>query len=437
MNWLLKIVEGPVKGAEIALVEGIRLKVGSADTCDIVIADNTIAGEAFELDVAPEAVSFIDPSGAVSELVPFEIKSIGTTSFAIGPAEGNWKALVKKPVEAPKPSEVPEDKEIPADKDEEAPIAEATAEEPKKKRRGVGCLIALLIAVLLGAAIWALFHYRPAGAEKYLAQAESYESEYVKPYLEKAKPYAERGEEVAQEYWAKVSNIVKGWFEKEPIVVEPVTPPEEALKALADEHGLVLSEAEGGFLLIGNCALRTERRAIRALALAIDSTVKFDLTDDETLRESSNELLFALTGGTLKAVKAENRVVTIVGYAETSDELASDLVALNADVKGIENVDTTQVRLGLKAPTPVIVPSPAENIVDKAAPDVVVEQPKKVAKTRAYPVAGILMKPYPCVVMRNGLRLVEGSELGSAHIEKIEAGKIVLKEGGATFVWEP
>lgn len=437
MNWLLKIVEGPVKGAEIALVEGIRLKVGSADSCDIVLADNTIPGEAFELDVAPEAVTLIDLSGAVSELVPFEVKSIGTTSFAIGPAEGNWKALVKKPVEAPKPSEVPEDKEIPADKDDESPIAETTAEEPKKKRRGLGCLIALLIAVLLGATIWALIYYRPAFTEKYLEVAEGYYAEYASPYVEKASPYIAEGKEKAKTYLEVLVEKVKGWATKEEPITEPTIDPIEALNALAFEYNLKLTENEGTYILSGNLARRTERRAIRALALAIDQSVKFDLTDDESLKDAANELLFALTGGTLKAVKAENRVVTIVGYAETSDELASDLVALNADVKGIENVDTTQVRLGLKAPEPTIVPSPAESIVDKAAPEVI-EPPKKSAKvTKAYPVAGILMKPYPCVVMRNGLRLVEGSELGTAHIERIEAGKIVLKEGGAVFEWVP
>lgn len=427
MDWLLKIVEGPIKGAEIALVEGIRLKVGSSDTSDIVLADSTIPAEAFDLDVAAEAVTMIMPNGAVSELVPFEIKTIGTTAFAIGPAQGDWKALVKKQIETPKAPQVTEVKE---ELQEEPKLEEITTEEPKKKRRGIGCVTVILIGIMLGVGIWALYHYRPTWAERELATTEV--------YLEKAKPYTERGEEVAEEFWAKLSNKVKGWFEKEPIVVEPVIPPKEALQTLADEHGFILSESDGHFLLSGNCSRRTERRAIRALALAIDSEVKFDLTDDETLRDASNELLFALTGGTLKAIEAKNRVVTLSGYAETSDELMNDIIALNADVKGIENVDTAQVRLGLKAPEPVIVPSPAEHIIDKAAPDIQKEPPLKEAKiSKSFPVAGILMKPYPCVVMRNGLRLVEGSELGTAHIDKIEADRIVLKEGGAVFEWRP
>ena len=37
MKFLLKIVQGPNAGAEIALVEGVRVTLGSADACDIVL----------------------------------------------------------------------------------------------------------------------------------------------------------------------------------------------------------------------------------------------------------------------------------------------------------------------------------------------------------------------------------------------------------------
>ena len=42
MNFLLKIVEGPNKGAEIALVEGVVVSLGKRDDCDIVLADATL-----------------------------------------------------------------------------------------------------------------------------------------------------------------------------------------------------------------------------------------------------------------------------------------------------------------------------------------------------------------------------------------------------------
>ena len=65
MNWLLKIAEGPMKGAEIALVGGTRVKVGASDACDIVVADATLGEVAFELDVTESGVTLIRPDGKV------------------------------------------------------------------------------------------------------------------------------------------------------------------------------------------------------------------------------------------------------------------------------------------------------------------------------------------------------------------------------------
>lgn len=426
MNWLMKIVEGPVKGAEIALVEGVRLKVGSADTCDIVLSDNTVAGEAFELDVAPEAVTLIDANGAVSELVPFEIKTIGTTAFAVGPVEGDWKALVKKEVEKPAKASEPT---VPEEKEEIAPEAVVEpAPEKKSRSHRWGMLVLLVLIVLLGAAVW---YFWPKIVEK-VPEAE----EYRVVLVEKSVAGWEKTVELSRVGYDWTKEKVAAWFkEDKSVIVE--TERTLSLKEIAEQYDLTLTEADGVSTLVGNCRRRTERFAIRALAQAADPFVRFDLTDDESLRDASNELLFALTGGSLKAVAATNRVVKLVGYAETTDDLAEAIRALNQDVKNIVALETEEVRLGIKSPEPSIVPSPAESVVDKAAPEIKPTAIKEAKVQKKYLVAGILMKPYPCVVMRNGLRLVEGSELGTAHIERIEAGRIVLREGGATFVWEP
>ena len=42
----------------------------------------------------------------------------------------------------------------------------------------------------------------------------------------------------------------------------------------------------------------------------------------------------------------------------------------------------------------------------------------------------MLTKPYPCLVLTDGHRLVEGAKLGKAVILKIEAEKLTLEEGG-------
>ena len=39
MNVLLKIVQGPNAGAEIALAEGMTVSLGKGDSCDILLAD--------------------------------------------------------------------------------------------------------------------------------------------------------------------------------------------------------------------------------------------------------------------------------------------------------------------------------------------------------------------------------------------------------------
>ena len=104
MNFLLKIVEGPAKGAEVALIEGTRVKVGSSSTCDIVLPDASLAEEAFELDVSESMVTLITPDGTQSQLTPFEIRDFGTTAVAIGPADEAWGELVR-PAPAVEPVE--------------------------------------------------------------------------------------------------------------------------------------------------------------------------------------------------------------------------------------------------------------------------------------------------------------------------------------------
>ena len=67
MNFLLKIVEGPNKGAEVALVEGVAVTLGRRDDCDIILADQTL----------PDAPVKIEPSATGvkvdgAALVPFD-----------------------------------------------------------------------------------------------------------------------------------------------------------------------------------------------------------------------------------------------------------------------------------------------------------------------------------------------------------------------------
>ena len=93
MKFLLKIVQGPNAGAEIALVEGVRVTLGSADSCDIVLADPTLPAEACAIEASADAV-VLTPSGAEPEtLEPLRVRSFGSTALAVGPADSPWGPL--------------------------------------------------------------------------------------------------------------------------------------------------------------------------------------------------------------------------------------------------------------------------------------------------------------------------------------------------------
>ena len=53
------------------------------------------------------------------------------------------------------------------------------------------------------------------------------------------------------------------------------------------------------------------------------------------------------------------------------------------------------------------------------------------------PVAGVILMPYPCLVLRDGSRAAEGSMVGEFKVEKIEADKVTLKRGEETVTWKP
>ena len=93
MKFLLKIVQGPNAGAEIALVEGVRVTLGSADSCDIVLADPTLPAEACAIEASADSVA-LTPSGAEPEtLAPLQVRSFGSTALAVGPADSPWGPL--------------------------------------------------------------------------------------------------------------------------------------------------------------------------------------------------------------------------------------------------------------------------------------------------------------------------------------------------------
>jgi len=427
MNFLLKIVEGPMKGAEIALVSGTRLKVGRGADCDIVLADASLDELAFELEVTEAGVTLIRGTGEIVTMRPFEVQDFGTTAVAIGPAEGSWEPLVR-----PQPAPAAEAAEEISAATPEAPTAaepsvevtetESHPDEGSRSRHhgcGWGCLmvVLLLLALLAGAAWW------------FLGRDGNWQ--------ENSRKLWERAQAKAGELaWAK--NEAK---DSSPEAVKSAQARAAAdLLELASKHGLLLEEQDGVRRLKGNVKRRTERLALRSLALAADSNVKIDLTDDETLGNAVTETLQACADGAITLVAASNRVVSLKGFAPTPMAFEKVLRALNGDVKGIEKLDTSAVNVGGVAPaavadTPFVMQS--ENSEIAVAPKNRPTAHRRPATARDYPISGILMVPFPCVIMRDGTKLVEGAQIGSATLQKIEADHLTLIDGGRKIDWRP
>ena len=442
MSWLLKVVDGPVKGAEVALIEGTRVKVGSSSACDIVLPDASLAEEAFELDVSEGTVTLITPDGTQSQLTPFEIRDFGTTAVAIGPADEPWGELVR-------PAPVAE-----AAKPEPEPEPEKPAEEEKKPRSSVFGIAVSRVLLAVAAVVVVVLLLGALALMRGCSRTDSHRDETVETRI-------------------------------------------LSLEEIAAQHGLKLEKDGDVRILKGNLRRRTERLAIRALALASDPRCKLDLTDDQTLLQACNDVLTLYSEGKVKAVSASNRVVRVAGHVSDSDQLERLLRAIDEDVRGVERVDVRGVSVNdmFAVPTPieerpveqriveVRVPGTSEtNVVTNvvyvsaaaaerpaqatsaapvatpvatpsaapvATPVPVPASPRsatpgrlptitKVAGKRAgLPFEGILTKPYPCVVLRDGLRILEGARVGAVKVVSIEADRLVLDDNGRLYEWRP
>ena len=385
MNFLLKIVEGPNKGAEIALVSGVAVTLGKGDDCDIVLADPTLPSAPVSIEASDSGVT-VDGE----PLEPFAVKTSGATSFAIGPSDAPWGELKwpgraeSREAESQEPesrgagggSREPdaERREPDAEKPEESPEA-----GPPRRRRGgcCGCIVALvLLAFALAALAW---FYRAA----------------IKDFC-KARGYD------VPEFFAQ-----SGGTE----AAQPVET--NMLAAVAARYGLSVEEGGGTPRLVGDLKTRAERLRATAEAYEVMPGVELDIVDDESFRTAADDALFTLTEGALKVVAATNRALSISGISRSPEALRRTLVALNADIPKLSGVDVAGVKFGI-VPRQVAMGDGHEDV--EAAESQVPRPKSKKAATPSFPVCGILTKPYPCLVMRDGSRMLEGAALGETGI---------------------
>ena len=402
MNFLLKIVEGPNKGAEIALVEGVAVTLGKGEDCDIVLADPTMPDAPLSVEASADGVVV----GGVP-LESFSVKTFGATSFAVGPADAPWGEL-----KWPKPEDREEERENGEESTEpppppttEPPSPPAT--EPSSRRRGgcFGCLFVLLgLLLVLIALVWLFW-------------------DALKPRAESLweKMYAGRSDSDDTPTVQSSGSVTRS----------------SSLRDIAAKYALSLVESDGRARISGNLKTRRDRLAATAEAYGAQPGVELDLSDDETLRTSAEDALFTLTEGALKVVAATNRVVSIAGSSRSPLLLKKTLEALNADLPKLRNVDTSGVVI-----SPLMARTDGDGAGDGEQADGIfpTRTPRRTSKKTAsptLPVCGILTTPYPCLVMRDGRRIMEGATVADSVIVEIGADSVTLTNSTGRFTWKP
>ena len=415
MNRILRVVGGPLKGAEIALVAGTRIKVGSGDACDVLVSDPSLGDVAFELEVAEDEVSIIMPDGATKTLLDYEAQTFGSSSFAIGAAEGTWPEVVwpeKKSEELRVKSEGVPSGELPPKVDslkEKPKDGKPEAEDAKggKGRHVFGLVSLVLLSVVIVLALLAFW---------WLRCRKTCCSEQASSLL-----------------------------------------PRVTLADVAERYGVSVVETNGLVILRGNLKTRAERLEATAAAFQAKPGVELDLMDDESLDEAAGALVSMIVGDALKVETATNRIVVLRGDAGTSETLRQVLAAMARDIPGLLNIDCARVVCGEELETPVKVsfasvkadvqtarsvepePQIPRSVESEQKP--LLAKGKKVKRLVAaplkLPLCGILTVPYPCIILKNGNRVFEGGEFGGYTVEKISATAVTLRDGKRTFEWKP
>ena len=393
MSFLLKIVEGPNKGAEIALVDGVSVTLGKGDECDIVLADPTLPEEPLTIEASADGVSFDG-----ERLEPLHVVVRGSSSFAVGPADAPWGALVWEEKEegtrdqGQGTSDQETDNGEQAAKSEEESKADADDQGQSKseteergtgngeqsggsKTRRLGCLIgaAVLIVVLLALLLIGL---RSCMSGK--------------------------------------SN-------------EPIEPKEvleaRALSAVIERYGLVATNRDGRAVLIGDFATRAERLTATAEAYSAQPGIELDFADGVSLKTAVADTLSLIGEAKLSVTAVTNRVAVLAGEAAN---LRRALETIAADVPKIANVDAAGITI-----------SGLGTLVGMEDADEQADQRSDILPMPSLPVCGILTTPYSCLVMSDGRHILEGAAIGDFVVMEIGADSVMLTNSIGRIEWKP
>ncbi len=407
MSFLLKIVQGPNAGAEIALVVGSTVSFGRGEECDIILTDSALEDKAFDLEVTNERVMMLFPSGKQARMEPFHVRTVGTTSLVMGPAEGAWRDIVWEKRGTAEPAAAHADDEANA-ADEKADVAESEVKEKK------GCLskfilllFLLLLLTMIGCVVaWYFFPDK-------VSQITGGRSD--------------KAVAVCSPYFKKCYTVVSGWLKSEEAkrAEKEALVPAETLADIVGEYNLQTnSTASGGVQIKGDFKTRVDRLRATARIYRVQPGAELDFADKESLTVAIENLLALVTENRMKLTSLEGRTAKLSGVVSSEQDLRRTLEALSRDVPKLVRADCSGVSaLGISGP---VKESPAKKSVEAKAPS----QP-------VLPIVGILTLPYPCLVLQNGSRIMEGARFGGWTVTKIAPDSVELMGPTGKFTWRP
>lgn len=414
MSFLLKIVQGPNAGAEIALVEGTTISLGRGDGCDIILTDAALAEKACEIEVTSERVMLLFPDGKQMRMEAFHVCTVGTTALVMGPAEGAWKELVWEKTRtlegASAESEESKKTETPSE----------VSSNPKREKRHYGrkifAFILILFLFFLGCVVLCYFY-----PEK-ISQLTKGKSE---PYVEKIRPVVKKSILIATDGWNFVVEKCKSKETKQREAKALI--PAETLSEIVEEYGLTAEEVSSGVIRVwGDFKTRVERLQATARVYRARPGAELDFSDEESLQVSVEDLLMLVSEGRIRLEKLQARAAKLKGKAQSEKDLNRVLEALRKDVPKLKTIDSSQVTI---------------EEVFSVGNEQKEETSTKIVRTKTeqvpLPIVGILTAPYPCLVLQNGARVMEGARLGEYTVSAITAESVELVSPTGKFTWRP
>ena len=471
MPKILKILTGPQEGAELELDAGIALRIGTDDSCDIVLVDAMAPAQARELVMEGDDVSVTAaaerifagdaalPVGEKTALPDYTILTIGSTRCAVGDADKPWPPLRWIPLdvllaEKPQPeqeaeksaeesADKPEQEEAPLSREQLEKIDELQSQKRAKRGRGFAILSWLILILICAAGMW----FTGRHVWKIAAPKEK----------EEAKDVAE--------------NAHKTRLEK--------------LRERAEALGLTIEEEEDGSIrrIAGNVPKTSQRTVIEQIVKYDCPQVICEMTDDETLARSVKELVWGLTEGRLQLVSLKDRVAKIMGMTNSEEEWNTIVDNIRHDIPRLASVESDVVyadvmaaklrealsKTGFHDVRVEVLPgelqfvgyAPKEssqtfiklleeavkcfpenarlsNLVKWKDAETVIDGEDPVApKVRQLPITGIVVHPYPCVILADGQRLGTGSMVGGYTIDEISLTEVSLSKEDEKLTWRP